>query len=270
MKRSKIIGFVLLGVVIAAVSAQAQEEKSLEQTLDELLPAMGAQKIPDRRDAQQKWQEICFQAGAPGNEARRAEVCKLMAAKLGPDTAQSARLDLLAQLQRIGRAECINAVAALLSDGDAKIRDAACRALAGNPAPEANTKLLAGLQNAADARLKTGLLNSLGYRGDAASVGAVAKELANRDQAVAAAAARALGKIAGNDAAKALAAARTKAKGNLRLRISNACLLCADSLLKEGKKKEAIVIYAELNKPAESKAIRMAAVQGLLKAAGKR
>jgi len=269
MRYSKIIGFALIGLAIAVATAQAQEEKSLEQTLDELLPGMGAQEISNRRDAQQKWQEICFEAGAPGNEARRAEVCKLMAAKLSTEIAPPARIELLAQLNRIGRAECVDAVAALLDDRDEKTRDAACRALANNPAPEANAKLLAKLQSGSDAALKTGLLNSLGYRGDPASAGAVAKELANSDQAVAGAAARALGKIAGDEAAKALSAARPNAKGDLRLRISDACLLCADDLLKQGKKKEAMVIYAALNKPEESKAIRMAAMQGLLKAAGK-
>jgi len=268
MKRLRIIGFALMGLVIAVASAQAQE-KSLEQTLDELLPAMGAEKIPDRQGAQQQWQTICFEAGAPGNEARRAEACQLMAKKLGTETAQPARLELLAQLERIGRAECIDAVAAVLGDSDGKIREAACRALANNPAPEANAKLLAKLQSGSDAALKTALLNSLGYRADAASVGPLAKELAGGDQTVAAAAARALGKIGSDDATKALTASRTKAKGDLRLRISDACLLCADNLLKQGKKNEAMAIYAGLNKPDESKAIRMAAMQGLLKAAGK-
>ncbi|HYW79661.1 MAG TPA: HEAT repeat domain-containing protein [Thermoguttaceae bacterium] len=270
MKYSKIIGFAIMGLAIAAMSTQAQEETSLEQTLDELLPKMGAEKIPDRRSAQQQWQEICFEAGEPGNEDRRAEVCTLMAKKLGTETALPARLELLTQLERIGRAECVEAVAVLLSDSEARVAEAASRALANNPAPEATAKLVAKLQGDSDAALKTALLNSLGYRGDSAGVGAAAKELAASDPAIAAAAARALGKIGGGDAAKALSAARPQAKGDLRLRISDACLLCADGMLNEGKKKEAMAIYAALNKPEESKAIRMAAMQGLLKAAGKR
>jgi HEAT repeat protein len=100
-------------------------------------------------------------------------------------------------------------------------------------------------------------------------VAAVAKELTNSDQAVAAAAARTLGKIANVEAAKALAAARTKAKGDVRFRITDSYLLCADSLLKQGKRAEASVIYTALNKPEESQSVRLAAVQGLLNAAGK-
>lgn len=267
MTRSKVICFALTCAMMGASFGLAQE-KSLKETLDELLPGMSAETIPDRKGPQQQWQEICFRAGAPGNEATRAEVCQLMAEKIGPDTATPARIWLLTQLERIGRAECVDAVAAALDDKDPLVRDGARRALTNNPAPEANAKLLSKLQGTGDNKLKVGLLNSLGYRADAASVAAVAKELTNQDQDVAAAAARALGKIATADAAKALAGARTKAKGDVRFRISDSCLLCADNLLKQGKAKEAAAIYTELNKPDEAKSIRLAAVQGLLKAAG--
>jgi len=272
MKRSRVIGVALMWVVAAASLGLAQEEspeKSLQETLDELVPGMSAEKIPDRRGPQLQWQEICTQAGAPGNEARRAEVCKVMLERIGTDTPPPARIWLLTQLERIGRGECVDAVAAVLTDKDQKVRDGARRALTNNPTPEAGAKLVAAMQSANDAKFKVGLLNSLGYRADAASVAAVAKELSNRDQAVAAAAARTLGKIANADAAKALAAVRTKTKGDVRLRVSDAYLLCADSLLKQGKAKEAMAIYTQLNKPDESKAIRMAAMAGMLKAAGK-
>ena len=47
-------------------------------------------------------------------------------------------------------------------------------------------------------------------------------------------------------------------------------VLCADNLFEQGKAKEAAAIYKELNKPDEAKSIRLAAVQGLLKVAGKK
>jgi HEAT repeat protein len=258
-----------LTCIMAAASIGWAQEKSLSQTLDELLPAMGAEKIPDRHGAQRQWQDICFQAGAPGNEATRAEACQAMIENIGPETAPPARVWLLKQLERIGRGECVEAVAAAMDDKDPHVRDGARRALANNPSPEANAKLLAKLPGAKDSRFKVGLINALGYRADPAGVAAVAKELTNSDQAVAAAAARTLGKIANVEAAKALAAARTKAKGDVRFRITDSYLLCADSLLKQGKRAEASVIYTALNKPEESQSVRLAAVQGLLNAAGK-
>jgi HEAT repeat protein len=268
MTRSKVI-CIALTCAIAGASIGLAQDKSLKETFEELLPGMSAEKIPDRKGPQQQWQEICFQAGAPSNEANRAEVCQLMAGKIGSDTAKPARIWLLTQLERIGRGECVDAVAAALDDKDPHVRDGARRALTNNPTPEANAKLVAKLQGTSDNKLKIGLLNSLGYRADDASVAAVAKELTNKDQGVAAAAARALGKIATADAAKALAAARAKAKGDARFRITDSYLLCADSLLRQGKAKEAAAIYTELNKPDEAKSVRLAAVQGLLKAAGK-
>jgi HEAT repeat protein len=262
-----VIGLTLTGAAAAASTGLAQE-KSLADTLDELLPGMGNEKIPDRRGPQQQWQEICFQAGAPGNETRRVEACQLMAERIGPETAPPARIWLLKQLERIGRGECVDAVAAALEDKDPHVRDAARRALANNPTPEANAKLIAALPSARDNRFKAGLLNSLGYRADPAGVPAAAKELTNRDLLVASAAARTLGKIANAEAAQALRAARTKAKGEVRMRISDAYLRCADKLLAQRKTKEAAAIYAELNKPDEPKPIQLAAVQGMLKAAG--
>jgi hypothetical protein len=269
MTRSKVIGTVLTGATAAASVGLAQENE-LKNKLDELLPGMGVEKIPDRRNSQQQWQEICFQAGAPGNEAQRAEVCQLMVEKIGPDTPGPARVWLIKQLERIGRGESVDALAAALPDKDPLVRDGARRALTNNPAPEANAKLLAQMQTTKDNKFKVGLLNSLGFRGDPASVAAVAKELTNKDQAVAAAAARALGKIAGPDAAKALAAVRTKTKGDVRVRVTDSYLLCADNLLKQGKSQEATAIYTALNKPEESEAVRLAAMQGLLNAAGKK
>jgi HEAT repeat protein len=254
--------------LLGAAAAWAAEEKSLKQQLEELLPGMGAEKLGDRNGPQQQWQGICFQAGVPGNEAQRLEVCKLMAEKLGPQTAAPARVWLLWQLEFIGRGECVDAVAAALDDADELVHDAARRALTNNPAPEATAKLIAKLAAAKDARFKAGLLNSLGCRDDKAGAAAAIKELGNSDAAIASAAAGALGKIATPEAVQALAAARAKAPGELRLRFGDAYLACADKLLKQNKAAEAAVIYRELSKPGEPKPLRMAALRGTILAAG--
>src|SRR4051794_40734563 len=99
-------------------------EPDLKKTFAELLPAMG------QEPAQQRWQEICWAAGAPGHEADRAAACTLMAAKLGPETPAATRIWLLKQLERVGRGECLDAVAAALGDPDHLVHDAAVRALA--------------------------------------------------------------------------------------------------------------------------------------------
>lgn len=269
MKASKSLLLALVcaavGVSLAWANDEAAGGKTLTQTLDELLPGIAK----GDNGAQQQWQEICFKAGTPGNGGERAEVCRAMTVKLA-DTNATARLWLLAQLERIGRAECVDAVAALLDDGDPLVRDAAQRALANNPAPKAGAKLSDKLKATADNKFKAALIGALGYRAEPAGVAALAGELGSQDAAVAAVAARALGKIATPEAAKALAAARSAARGDVRLRVSDAYLLCADKLLGAGKTAEAAAIYQELCVNDEPQAVRAAAMQGRLRAAGNR
>lgn len=255
----------LLGV---STSVGVAQEPTFRELLEQTLPGMGAEQIADRKDAQQRLQDVCFKLGAPGREAERAEACTLMAAKLGPQTPKPARIWLLKQLEFIGRAECVDAVAALLDDQDQHVRDAARRALQNNPAPTANAKLLGKLRAGGNSSWRVALVNSLGFRGEQASVGPLARLLADKDEALAAAAANALGRIGGEQAARALDAA--KATGDLRMRIADAYLRCADRFLDEGEKDRALAIYAELAQRDVPDVIRMAALQGQLNAAGPR
>ena len=190
-----------------------------------------------------------------------------MAAKLGPETAKPARVWLLKQLQLIGRVECVDAVAALLDDADAEIRDAARAALANNPTPEANAKLVAQLSATGDASKRVALIHALGYRADPASVEVLGKQLADADASVAAAAAGALGKIGGPEAARLLAAAK-QGSSELRRAIADARLCCANQMLNNGHTAEAAKIYQELGAPSQPRPIRRGALAGQLRAAG--
>jgi HEAT repeat protein len=246
----------------APAQTQNPKGKTTAAIFAELLPAIGKPDV----SAQQKWQELCFAAGAPGNEKLRAEVCELMAGKLDANTPKPARLWFLAQLARIGNDESIDAIAALLNEKDDEIHDAAVRALANNPSPKATTKLVEALGKSSG-NAKVGVLNALGHRGDAAAVPALTKELGNEGEA-AVAAARALGRVPGEDSAKSLAAARATAKGSLRRAVADAQLVHADRLLKLGKTSEAAAIYQELSSPEEAKPVRLAALRGRIQSSG--
>jgi len=265
MKRLGALVVVLLATATSLSVALAQEP-TFAELLEQLLPGMGAERIADRRDAQQRFQDACFKLGAPGNDVERAEACKLIAQKLGPDTAKPARLWLLKQLEFIGREECVEAVAMLFGEQDREIRDAARRALENNPAPGANARLLAALAAGGDPVWRVAVVNSLGFRGDQTSVGPLARLLADKDPTVAAAAANALGMIGGRRAARALG--RVKASGELQVRIADAHLRCADKFLREGKTDLALAIYRGLGKPDLPRPIRLGALQGGLRAAG--
>ena len=51
-----------------------------------------------------------------------------MAEKLGPSTPVPVRMWLLKQLERIGRSECVDAMAPVVTDGEKLVRNAAIRA----------------------------------------------------------------------------------------------------------------------------------------------
>ncbi|MFQ5809308.1 MAG: HEAT repeat domain-containing protein, partial [Armatimonadota bacterium] len=224
--------------------ALSDDEPTFQQLLEETLPGIGAERIEDRKNDQQRLQEACLRLGAPGREAERGEACRLIAARLGIDTAKPARIWLLKQLEFIGRGECVAAVAALLSDSDQQVRDAARRALANNPAAAANATLLAKLAEGGAPSWRVALINSLGFRADRSSVGPLARVLADEDETVAAAAANALGKIGGEQAARALDTAGGPRP--LRVHVIDALLRCADKLLEEGRSDGALAIYKTL------------------------
>ena len=124
-------------MIVAALALMAPSVRAdladLKRTFDELLPGMGQEQ------AQQQWQEICWNAGAPGHEAERSRACRLMAEKLGPGTPEPARVWLLKQLERIGRGECVEQVTAVVCDNDRLVRDAAIRRSPTTPTPRPAT-----------------------------------------------------------------------------------------------------------------------------------
>ena len=172
-----------------AVAQDSPADLDLEEKLDELLPGSGAEDMNARRGPQSEWQEICFQLGAPGNEAKLGEACTLMAARIGPTTPLEARIWLLKQLERHGGAGCVTAVSAQLSDPEVRVRDAGRRALANNPAAQAGKRLREALTVASNADDRIALVNALvllpllGRIGGAKALDAIRKALSSKDDA---------------------------------------------------------------------------------------
>jgi HEAT repeat protein len=247
-------------------SGARTQEASLEQTLNQLLPGIGAER--DFEAPQQQWQEICNRISAPGHETERRQGCSLMATKLASPTAATpaGRVWLLKQMERIGKEECVDAIAAAATDDDRLVRDAAIRALANNPAPTAGEKLRAALRLTVDVNTKVALVNALGFRAEPASTELLARELQSNKGDLAAAAARALGKLATPGAIVALKAVLSSTKGPLRLQVGDALAKCGERLLVQGNKIEARSIAELLYRPGEP--ARLAGLTGLLKASG--
>ena len=109
------------------------------------------------------------------------------------------------RLRIVGTAASVPALAALL--GEERTSQAARYALEGMPFPEAVAALRQALGQTSGL-IKAGLIDSLGWRRDAASVPLLTPLLSGPDTAIAAAAASALGRIGSKDAIAALTSAR--------------------------------------------------------------
>lgn len=250
-------------LLLALVAGPAGVLAGDVENLRSLLPGLAGDNLKDRESAQKSFEKICHRAARPGAEAERLAVCTAIAAMLGPGTKRPARVWMLKQLQYIGGPEVVAALARLLAEEDAQIRECARRALETNPAPKAAEVLRKALDRAESPEWRVAIANALGSRRDEESTGALARLLESSDQPVACAAAAALGKIGGPEAAKALSRARAKASGELLRVAADAYLLCADRFLAEGWNVEAAEIYKEMYSPSAPKLVRIAALQGL-------
>ena len=202
-----------------------------------------------------------------GNAAARKSLETRLAAVLKTEAPRDAKDFVCRKLMVIGTAESVPALAGLLPEKDHS--HMARYALERIPAPEAAQAMRDALPKLNGA-LKVGAIGSLGVRRDAASVPALTALLGDADAAVACAAACALGDIGNTEAAKALGDFAKKAPEGVKPAVADACLACAEQLLADGKKADALAIYKSLSGEDQPKHVRLAATRGMLTAAGKK
>jgi hypothetical protein len=152
----------------------------------------------------------------------------------------------------------------MLLDGETS--DMARYALERIPGTSVNEALRSALRKA-NGKPKIGIINSLGQRRDRRAVRALSRLVVDSDKTVAIAAAAALGQIADSRATKALAEAKNKTSGKLQMVVLDSYLMCADKLVADGQKVQAMAIYNELRKEGMPGPIRTAAAAGLINAA---
>ena len=207
---------------------------------------------------------------AYGKRAELRQIEKALVGILKSDATPAAKQFVCRKLSIIGTSACVPALTAMLSQKPASKAaahpaDMARYALERIPGAAVDAALREALLKTSGTA-KVGIINSLGQRGDKKAVKALSKLVSSSDALEADAAAAALGKIAGPGATKALAEARTKTKGKLRLVVLDSYLKCADQLAAEGKKSEASAIYRQLS--GEPAPIGAAALRGMVTASG--
>jgi HEAT repeat protein len=166
------------------------------------------------------------------------------------------------RLGELGATEAIPALAALL--GDDHISVYARYGLEPMAGPDASDALRAALPKL-KGNHQIGVINSLSKRRDAKAVPALAKMLHSPDAEQARAAASALGHIGGLQAQKDLQAALPKSTGPQKMAVADASLLCAESLLADGKRPEAMALYNSLTAPEVPKPMRLAAMAAIIR-----
>jgi len=195
----------------------------------------------------------------------RKELVEKLVAVLEGEATLAGKDFVCRQLAIIGTEDTVPILGAMLRSEETF--SMARYALESMPYPAADAVLLNALGERSGIS-KVGVINSLGERRCAKAVAALEPLVLDREPMIATAAAIALGKIGGKDAAQALARLQQRAAPEVTGALERASLLLADKLRAEGKKEEAIAIYDRALKGAAPGHVRAAAFHGKVAALG--
>jgi len=166
------------------------------------------------------------------------------------------------RIGEIGAKEAVPALAALLADqhlntyarnGLETIDDASAGEALRSAMPRLKGDLLIGV------------INSIGKRRDSLAAPALTKLIYSANAEVAGAAAMALGAIGDESAMNVLLSALAKTKSPTREAVADAGLLCADHLLVEGRRPQAIALYTSLSASGIPKPARLGAMAAIIR-----
>jgi len=233
-------------------------------TLQELLEKVKTYDWGQSRLALTEVSDIIKKAHSSPAELKKIE--KSLLSVLTSDAKRAGKQFVCRELSIIGSSQSVPVLGKMLTDEETS--DMARYALERIPGTVVNDALRSALRNA-KGKPRIGIINSLGQRRDTRAVRALGRLVGNPDQTVAAAAAAALGQIADSRATEALSAAKDKVSGKLQMLVLDSYLRCADQLVAEGKRTQALVIYKELQKEGMPKPIRTAALTGMISATKK-
>jgi len=199
--------------------------------------------------------------------AARKALEKGLVDALAGGISRSAQDYVCRKLRVVGTARSVEALATLLAaEETSHIARYALERIPNEKAAKAMRDALPKVSK----KLKPGIIGSLGVRRDKKSLKTFSKLVGDSDIQVAKAAAQSLGLIGTSAAARELSKFAKKASGNMKLPVADACLACAEQLLADGKKSEAVALYKELNGDNQPSHVKAAAMKGILTAATKK
>lgn len=186
----------------------------------------------------------------------------LMGILKDPGSSEFQKAKACVRIGELGVKEAVPLLAALLTDEH--LNAYARYGLEPIADPSADEALRAALGKL-KGNLLVGVINSIGKRRDAQASPALVRLMRGPDPEAARAAAAALGSIGGQASAKELTAALPKASGALKMAVADAALICAERLLAEGQREQALALYTTLSGPDTPKPARLAAMSGIIR-----
>lgn len=202
-----------------------------------------------------------------GDAAARKALEKSLVDALTSGISRSAQDYVCRKLRVVGTTQSVKALAALLpAEETSHIARYALERIPGEKAAKAMRDALPKVSS----KLKPGIIGSLGVRRDKKSILVISKLLSDSDIQVAKAAAQSLGLIGTSVAVKKLSKFAKKASANMKMPVADARLVCAEQLLADGKKSEAVALYKEVKGDDQPSHVKAAAMKGILTAAIKK
>ena len=202
-----------------------------------------------------------------GDAAARKALEKRLVDLLAGGISRSAQDYVCRRLRVVGTTQSIKALAALLpAEETSHIARYALERIPDERAVKAIRDALPKVGN----KLKPGMIGALGVRRDTRSIAAIAKLLGDSDIELARAAAQSLALIGTPAAARELSKFAKRASADMKMPVADARLICAEKLLADGKKAEALALYKELQGNDQPSHVKVAAMKGMVTARTRR
>lgn len=199
-----------------------------------------------------------FQEGAIAT----MDAAKLIALLASSSSTEFQKAKACMRIGELGPKEAVPALVTLLDDEHLSVY--ARYGLEPISDPSASEALRAALTRLKGVR-QIGVVNSIAKRRDAAAGPALTKMMYGADVDLACAAASAIGHIGTTQSVTDLKAALGKTKGPVRAAVADASLVCAEKLLGDGKRDEALALYASLSTGDLPKAVRLGAMSAIVR-----
>ncbi|UCE99737.1 MAG: ThuA domain-containing protein, partial [Planctomycetota bacterium] len=241
-----------------ATEISVRKSSKAAKSLDELLREVASYEFGQSRESLTELADIIRKSY--DSEQQRKDIEKRLLEFLQSDATLASKQFVCRQLSIIGTEEAVPTLAAMLAEADSA--DMARYALERIPGAAVDEALREALLKTTG-KTRIGIINTLGLREDSKSVPTLGSLIYDSDSETSAAAVGALGQIANPQATSALAQAKDRTRGKLRVQVLDAYLSCANELAAQGKREQALNIYNELYKPDEPVPIRTASLRGM-------